>query len=102
MTKRFIRRLLTPFFPVLDVLLSPFTLFSSLLLFGIRKIRVRNMPLSKKIFKTVGVFPIVNHYYEPLFDDRKLKLSLDRDRHLPGINWNNEGQLSLLSQFNYQ
>jgi len=96
------RRLLTPFFPVLDVLLSPFTFFSSLLLFGIRKIRVNNMPLSKKIFKTVGVFPIVNHYYEPLFDDRKLKLSLDRDRNLPGINWNNEGQLSLLSQFNYQ
>lgn len=102
MAKRIVRRLLTPFFPVLDVLLSPFTFFSSLLLFGIRKIRVSNMPLSKKIFKAVGVFPIVNHYYEPLFDDRKLKLSLDRDRHLPGINWNNEGQLSLLSQFNYQ
>ena len=101
MTKRSIRRLFTPFFPVLDVLLAPFTFLSSLLLFGIRKIRVSNMPLSKKIFKAVGVFPIVNHYYEPLFDDRKLKLSLDRDRHLPGINWNNEGQLSLLSQFNY-
>lgn len=102
MAKRFMRRLLTPFFPVLDVILSPFTFLSSLLLFGVRKIGVSNMPLSKKIFKTVGVFPIADHYYEPLFDDRKLKLSLDRDRHLPGINWNDEGQLSLLSQFHYQ
>jgi len=102
MTKRLIRKLVTPFFPVADVLLSPFTLLSSLLLFGIRKIRVRNMPVSKRIFKTVGVFPIVNHYYEPLFDDRQLKQPLDRDRHLRGIDWNNEEQLSLLEKFNYQ
>jgi hypothetical protein len=102
MTKKNIRRLLKPFFPILDLLLSPFTLFSSLLLFLIRKIRVSNMPVSKKIFKTVGLFPITNHYYEPLFDDRKLKLSLDRERHLPGIDWNNDGQLRLLEQFNYQ
>jgi hypothetical protein len=102
MTKNDLRRLLTPFLPVLDVLLSPFTLLSSVLLFVIRKIRVSNMPISKKIFKTIGVFPISNHYYEPLFDDRKLKLSLDRDRHLPGIKWNDDTQLSLLGQFNYQ
>ena len=102
MAKKDIRRLLTPFFPALDVLLSPFTLLSSLLLFVIRKIRVSNMPISKKIFRTIGVFPISNHYYEPLFDDRKLKLPLERDRHLPGINWNDKEQLLLLEQFNYQ
>jgi len=93
---------MVPFFPLLDVLLSPFTLFSSILLFAIRKIRVSNMPISKKIFKAVGVFPITNHYYEPLFDDRKLKLPLDKDRSIPGIKWNNEAQLSLLEKFNYQ
>src|SRR6187399_2556657 len=102
MSKRGIRKIVAPFFPVLDILLSPFTLFSSLLLFAIRKIRVRNMPISKKIFKTIGVFPITNHYYEPLFDDRKLKLPLDRERSLPGIKWSNEAQLSLLEKFNYQ
>jgi hypothetical protein len=60
------------------------------------------MPVSKKIFKTVGVFFITNHYYEPLFDDRKLKLPLTRNRTLSGIDWNNEGQLSLLAKFDYQ
>lgn len=102
MTKSDIRRLLTPFFPVVDALLSPFTLFSSLVLFVIRKIRISNMPVSKRIFKTVGVFPILNHYYEPLFDDRKLKLPLDKERRLPGINWNDAEQLLILEQFKYQ
>jgi hypothetical protein len=102
MTKELIRKLIEPLVPVADVLLSPFTFLSSLLLFGIRKMRVRNMPVSKRIFKTIGVFPIVNHYYEPLFDDRQLKQPLDRDRHLRGIDWNNEEQLSLLKKFDYQ
>jgi predicted O-methyltransferase YrrM len=60
------------------------------------------MPLSKWIFKKVGVFPITNHYYEPLFDDRLLKQPLDRDRFLPGINWNDEAQLKLLESFHFQ
>jgi predicted O-methyltransferase YrrM len=97
-----LRKLFAPFFPLVDILLSPFTLLASLLLFGIRKIRISKMPVSKAIFKWVGVFPIADHYYEPLFNDTHLKLPLDRDRSLPGINWNEREQLSLLAQFNYQ
>ena len=64
--------------------------------------RIKNMPVSKKIFKAVGVYPIYDHYYEPLFDDRKLRYSLNKDRHLPGIKWNDSEQLELLDKFNYQ
>ena len=60
------------------------------------------MPISKAIFKAVGVFPITDHYYEPLFNDKHLKLPLNQDRWLPGINWNAQEQVSLLSQFRYQ
>jgi hypothetical protein len=102
MNKSQIRRISAPLYPVLDVLLSPFTLLASILLFTIRKMRVSNMPVSKRIFKLIGVFPITNHYYEPHFDDRILKQPLDRDRSLPGIYWNNQQQLNLLAQFNYQ
>jgi predicted O-methyltransferase YrrM len=102
MSKKALRNVLTPFFPLIDILLSPLTLLASLLLFGIRKIRISKMPVSKRIFKTVGVFPISDHYYEPLFNDKHLKLPLDRDRSLPGINWNDQEQLLLLDQFNYQ
>jgi predicted O-methyltransferase YrrM len=102
MTKRELRKLLTPLFPILDVVLSPFTLLASLLLFAIRKAGIAHMRLSKTIFKRVGVFPILNHYYEPLFDDRQLRLPLDRDRPLPGIDWNEREQLALLESFHYQ
>lgn len=102
MNKYALRKFFEPVYPVLDVILSPFTLLASILLFGIRKMRVANMPLSKKIFKKIGVFPITNHYYEPLFDDRLLKLPFDRDRNLPGIKWNDEAQLTLLNSFTYQ
>lgn len=102
MTKTKLRRIATPLFPVLDILLSPLTVLASLLLFSIRKMRMYNMPVSKKIFKKIGVFPITNHYYEPLFDDSKLKLPLNRDRPLPGIDWNDAGQLSLLNHFRYE
>jgi len=102
MTKTKLRQSLTPLFRVLDILLSPLTLLASFLLFCIRKMRVANMPVSKSIFKKVGVFPILNHYYEPLFDDTLLKLPLDRDRALPGIKWNDQEQLALLGEFHYQ
>ncbi len=102
MTKYKLRKFFKPLYPILDVLLSPFTFLASVLLFAIRKMRIANMPLSKWIFKKVGVFPITNHYYEPLFDDRLLKLPLDRDRYLPGINWNDKAQLDLLDNFHFQ
>jgi len=102
MTKGDIRRKLTPVFPVLDILLSPFTLLASVLLFGIRKMRIYNMPVSRAIFKKVGVFPITSHYYEPLFDERQLKLPLNRQRNLPGLDWNEQEQLALLNEFHYQ
>ncbi|HEY2649775.1 MAG TPA: class I SAM-dependent methyltransferase [Puia sp.] len=102
MNKYKLRKFFKPVYPILDILLSPFTFLASLLLFGIRKMRIVNMPVSKWIFKKVGVFPITNHYYEPLFDDRLLKQSLDRDRFLPGIQWNDKIQLDLLGNFHFQ
>jgi predicted O-methyltransferase YrrM len=96
MTKSELRLSLTPLFRILDVLLVPFTLLASFLLFAIRKMRVSVMPISKAIFKKIGVFPIVDHYYEPFFNDKYLKRPLDIDRNLPGLTWNDQEQLALL------
>lgn len=49
----------------------------------------------------VGVFPIQDHYYEPLFNPGNLKYSLRKDRNLPGIDLNISEQLDLLKLFNY-
>jgi hypothetical protein len=53
--------------------------------------------VSTSILKKIGLFPISNHYYEPLFDDSLLERPLSDDRYLPGLDLNISGQLSFLS-----
>jgi hypothetical protein len=92
-------KLIIPFF---DTLISPLVLGAAIVLKLVRSIGIRYFPVSRKIFDTVGVFPIINHYYEPLFDKKTLAQQADQKRVLTGINWNIEGQLRLLNQFTYQ
>jgi len=86
---------------IVDVLLSPFVLLAGLLLKGVRRAGVSNMPVSRGALRGVGVFPIRDHYYEPLFSPKRLRRPLDEDRALPGIDWNVEGQLKLLASLPY-
>lgn len=85
----------------IDVIFFPLTLISAIWLKLIRRLGVQRMPLSKKIFQKVGVFPIRDHYYEPLFNPKYLNRSLRDDRNLPGIDFNCSEQLEVLSKFNY-
>lgn len=87
--------------PLLDVLLAPFTLLASVLLKFIRRAGMARAPVSKSIFRGVGVFPLIDHYYEPMFDYRQLKRPLHAERDLPGIDWNVPEQLALLGRLNY-
>jgi predicted O-methyltransferase YrrM len=59
------------------------------------------MPLSRGIFRRLGVFPIRDHYYEPLFNPARLRRSLREERLLPGIDVNVEGQLAFLSELRF-
>ena len=96
------RKILEKFAPILDVILAPLTLASALLL---RFVRVtggfffKGMPLSKKIFISVGIFPIRKHYHEPSFCFGKIE---DTARTLPGINLNVKKQLKFIENFKYQ
>ena len=87
----------------LDFVLLPFTIVASIWL---KLNRIYNItlfgtvsPFSKFIFNKIGVFPITNHYYEPLFDSSKIIKFLRNDRNLPGINFNVDSQLNLLRTF---
>lgn len=87
--------------PVFDLLLSPLTMAGALYMKLIRRAGVYRMTISRSIFNYVGMFPIVDHYYEPLFNPVRLIKPLSEERALPGINWNIEGQLDLLVRFDY-
>ena len=82
----------------------PLTFISSLWFKFLRKNIVgvwqSNSNISKSILKYVGVFPINNHYYEPLYDSENLK-NLDKKRYLPGLEFKSEKYLNLLKDFNY-
>jgi len=93
---RFVQRAL----PLADVLLCGFTYPAALLLKFIRWAGIERMPLCRRVLLRVGVFPIRNHYYEPLFDASALPPWTEA-RSLPGIDWNRGEQLSLLASFDY-
>ena len=96
------KKILLAMRPMIDVLCVPFVYPAACLLKGIRRAGVHRMPLCKRALMQVGVFPIRNHYYEPLFDCRSLRPIFDQDRRLPGIDWNDAEQLNLLEQFHFQ
>jgi hypothetical protein len=87
---------------VIDIVLFPFVYASAIVLRFIRKSGIGNFPLARKIFNRVGIFPIRDHYYEPLFNPKHLTRPLSVERRLPGINWNTEEQLTLLKSFTFE
>lgn len=88
--------------PILDWIISPLVFISALLMKLVRRLGIWRMPFCKTIFNKVGVYPIRDHYYEPIFNYRKhLKHSLGMERRLPGIDMNEPGQLNWLSRLDY-
>jgi len=87
--------------PIVDVALAPLTFAAALLLKLIRRVGVYRMRVSKAVFNFVGVFPIRDHYYEPLFNPRHLRRALYQDRELPALDLNVEGQLALLDRLHF-
>ena len=87
---------------VLDILLLPLTFLAALWYKFIISKGIKFFPASRSVFMKVGVLPVIDHYYYPMINPKKyLQHSLRDDRPLPGIDLNDETQLSLLQQFNY-
>ncbi|PWB67813.1 MAG: hypothetical protein C3F14_01125 [Deltaproteobacteria bacterium] len=81
--------------------MAPLVLPAAVLLKMVRFAGIQRLPLCKKILLRIGVFPIRDHYYEPLFNEHRLKRPLSADRMLPGIDWNVDEQLDTLRRFRY-
>lgn len=87
--------------PVIDVVLMVLAVPAGLILLVYRRIGSRRLPLTTVGLKKIGVFPVRDHYYEPLFDDRHLTQPLDAPRLLPGIRFDVRRQLALLADLHY-
>ena len=78
---------------VFDILLCPLVYLSARLLK-----KVNDRPLIRALLFKIGIFPIVDHYYQPPFKPPEGKRLA---RTLPGIDFNPQDQLEVLSGFNY-
>ena len=86
----------------IDIIFSFFLFPASLIMLLFRKFGSHKLPISKKVLNFLGIFPLVNHYYEPQFNFNTLNKNLDDNRDLSGINFNKETQLKNLSNLIYE
>lgn len=86
---------------LVDALLVSFVYPAALIMWKIRAIGLHHLPLCKKSLLRIGVLPIRDHYYEPLFNPKHLTRPLSEERNLPGIDWNVQEQLALLDSFEW-
>ncbi len=93
------KKLIIKLLPYTDIFLVPFVYCSGWLQKIIRMTGLQKMPFCKKVLLNIGVFPVINHYYEPQFDFREIDHSFFEERIMPGINWNIQCQLEILKQF---
>jgi len=96
------KKLIKQLIPLLDWALLPLLLPSALVMKIYRRLGSKRLLRSTNLLKKIGVFPIRDHYYEPLFNDKHLSVSLREPRNLPGINFNELEQIELLKQLTYQ
>jgi hypothetical protein len=87
--------------PVLDPLLAPVSALSARQLKLVRRIGLLGLPRTAAALRRVGIFPVRDHYYEPLIDPKHLRHPLDVPRDLPGIDLRIDAQLALLARLRY-
>ncbi|MBU0697699.1 MAG: class I SAM-dependent methyltransferase [Bacteroidetes bacterium] len=97
--RRKIKKYLTK---VLDLIFFPVVVISAFLYREVRRVGIQKFPLTKKTLIKIGVMPIRDQYYEPLFNAVHLKEPLSKERSLNAINWNAKEQVEFLRSFKYQ
>ena len=99
--KTLFKLFLQKFHGPIDVIFSFLIIPAAYFLLLYRRIGSGALPKTTLRLKNIGVFPIRNHYYEPLFDDRLISVPLNKERLLPGIDFDIPSQLALLNKFSY-
>src|SRR5262245_10750128 len=85
---------------VVDFVIAVFALPAGLLLRRARR-AWPHMPLTRKVLRLAGVFPVREHFYEPVTHAEDLRRPLDAERTIPGLDLNAVEQRALLSELEY-
>jgi predicted O-methyltransferase YrrM len=86
---------------ILDLLLVPLLVVAAVPMKLFRAIGPQFAPASRALLRSVGVWPLRRHYYDPLFHPADLSRSLTSARSLAGIEWRLEEQREILGRMRY-
>lgn len=95
------KNLIKRIFPIIDLILAVVSIPFGILGLLIRRTPGRH-PITDKTLEKIGIYPIRDHYYEPLINTSVLRKSLGEPRRLTGIDWNIKNQTDLLEKFRYR
>jgi predicted O-methyltransferase YrrM len=87
-------------FPI-DIIFFFILIPASLIMLIYRKFGSHKLTISKRILNFIGIFPLIDNYYEPQFNFNKIKKKLSDNRNLPGVEFNLNKQLKKLSSLTY-
>lgn len=89
------------FFKIADVVFFITIIFIGPFLYLYTRFNGFRLPFSRELLKKIGVYPIKDHFYEPLFKDSRLKKPLNQKRFLPGIKLREKKQLKFLEKLTF-
>lgn len=87
---------------IFDILLSISVFFFKWILIKFRKRGAENLPLTSKLLKKSGLYPIITHYYDPKFEYSKDEKKLYLNRNLKSIDLKKNNQVKLLEKLNFK
>lgn len=76
--KLLVKRLVIAIAPIIDLLSIVPVWLSCQALKLVRLIGVDRLPKCLSVFRTTGIFPLRDHFYEPLFNIHRLKILKSR------------------------
>jgi predicted O-methyltransferase YrrM len=68
----------------------------------VRRVKLHRMPRTLALIERLGVFPLNDHFYEPMVRRGELDRTWPRSRSIPGIKIDLEEQWKLLDGFDYR
>lgn len=84
--------------PLLDMTMLPLVWLAAHQMMLIRRITPRRMPRAMALLDRIGIYPLIDHYYDPLINLKRLRHPLNQCRSLPGITVDAERAMALLEQ----
>ena len=88
--------------PIIDVFLVGLVIPAAFLFRFVRHLGLSRLTLTRSVLMRIGILPVRNHYYEPFVTSKDLICPLTRERELPGIDLNEQGQLDFLSTLHFE